>query len=262
MIHFWNGNKSAIRQAFELKVLQLALEQSVHSGEIYNDQTDYPRAEDEGNIFNLGADVLVTVAGNKKFAKTPFLQLPQPLCKGLLGCRVLIVHRHRQHNFARLSEAQLKQMTVGIPATWADADLFRANQYPVLEQGSLEEMLIALQNGECDYMALGANEAEAILAQYASLAPDLIIEPSLLLYYPFPLVFYFHPQQQALLKALQSGLQQARASGQLDQLFEQVYGADLAGLALDQRRVFHLTNPILPATLADYRSDLLPTEDN
>ena len=49
-----------------------------------------------------------------------------------------------------------------------------------------------------------------------------------------------------------------RNNGELDELFEQTYGTDVRAMKLHQRRVFHLTNPILPSELAYYQSDLLP----
>ncbi|MGR5236346.1 ABC transporter substrate-binding protein [Vibrio alfacsensis] len=258
MVHFWNGNKSTIRQEFEWKVLQLALEQTKSKVFINNNLTNYPSAKDEGLVFSHGTDVLVTVAGNRKFAPGSYAMIPQPLCRGLLGCRVLIIHKSRLAEFSKLTELQLKQLSVGIPATWADADLFRFNQYRVIEQGSLQERLIAVQNGECDYVSLGANEAEAIVTQFAHLTPDLVVEPSVLLYYPFPLVFYCHPEKGALQKAIAQGLERCSANGELDILFEQTYGADVQAVKLHQRRVFQLANPILPSEFAGYQSELLP----
>ncbi len=258
MVQFWNGNKSVIRQQYEWQTLQLALQNTQPKTILNNDLTDYPDAKDEGQVFSHGTDLLVTVAGNRKFAQDTYLMLPQPLCKGLLGCRVLIVHKARLSEFRGMSEMKLKRMSIGIPATWADADLFRVNQYQVKEQGSLEERLLAVQNGECDYMALGANEAGAIVAQYAHLAPDLMVEPTILLYYPFPLVFYCHPEKFDLYAELKRGLERGIASGELDALFERTYGSDVRAMRLHQRRVFHLTNPMLPSELAYYRSDLLP----
>ncbi|PFG58608.1 hypothetical protein ATG66_1162 [Vibrio sp. ES.051] len=258
MVQFWNGNKSAIRQQFEWETLQLALQKKKPQININNDLTDYPHPEDEGQVFLKGTDILVTVAGNKKFAQGSYLMLPQPLCKGLLGCRVLVIHKNRLDEFSAILESQLQQLTIGIPATWADADLFRFNHYRVSEQGSLEERLLAVQNGECDYMALGANEAQDIVAQYAHLTPNLVVEPTILLYYPFPLVFYCHPNKADLLADIESGLTLASANKKLDGLFEQTYGPAVRAAKLHQRRVFHLTNPILPSEFADYRSDLLP----
>lgn len=258
MVQFWNGNKSAIRQQFEWDVLQLALHKIKPKIKLNNDLTNYTKAEEEGQVFAQGTDVLVTVAGNKKFTHGSYLMLPEPLCRGLLGCRILIIHKDRLNEFSTLNESQLKQRNIGIPATWADADLFRENQYHVSEQGNLEERLLAVQSGECDYMALGANEAEAILSEYAQLVPDLVVEPTLLLYYPFPLVFYCHPEQTDLLADIEHGLSLCKISGELDSLFENTYGADVRAVKLHQRRVFHLTNPILPIELAYYQSDLLP----
>ncbi len=257
MIRFWNGNKSKIRQVFEWRLFQLVVSNTDPDSGLYNDLTNYPKAKDEAEIFTKGFDALVTVAGNKKFEQQPYLMLPKPLCRGLLGCRVLIIHKDRLDEFSVINEHKLKQLTLGVPATWADAELFRFNKYEVDEKGDLQERLVSVQNGDCDYLALGLNEAKAILNEYAEVAPDLIVESSLLLYYPFPLVFYVRPERQDLLNKISEGLAQCIDNGKLDDLFEQTYGKSLRAAKLHQRRVFNLVNPILPTEIADYQSELL-----
>ena len=103
MINFWNGNKSPARQAYELELLQTILNtQSLPANLITNDVTNYPNAEDEGDIFNQGADLLVTVAGNKKFDGKASIKLKQPLCRGLLGYRILIIRQQDKNKFTNI----------------------------------------------------------------------------------------------------------------------------------------------------------------
>jgi len=87
-IYFWNGNKSPARQFYETALLQACLKATDNeygSVEVRIDNTDYPCADDEANIFLNGADILVTVAGNVKFINKQKLVIPHPLTKGLLG---------------------------------------------------------------------------------------------------------------------------------------------------------------------------------
>ena len=260
-MNFWNGNKSPIRQLYELDILHCLLtatEKEFGTFTITNDVTDYPLAEDEGNIFNAGADLLVTVAGNTKFAQHHKIVIPQAIAKGLLGYRLLIIKQDQLEKFKHINTAkQMQQLTAGIPATWADADLFRANNYAVCENGAFSDIFQCLTNNECDYVALGANEIEQAFTTLAEPLGDLVIEPSLMLYYPFPLVFYLHPEQVELAARVELGLQHITNNGQLDAIFNQYNGDIVERLRLKQRKILHLNNPILPENMHDFSPSLL-----
>ncbi|MFT5540941.1 MAG: hypothetical protein ACI97K_001959 [Glaciecola sp.] len=256
-IHFWNGNKSSTRREYEIQLLSLCLEQAgMLDAEIVVDQKDYPSAIDEGNIFSTECDVLVTVAGNQKFLGKPIIVIEQALCCGLLGHRLLIITKEHTEHFAKLdSLEQLQQMTVGIPATWADADLFRHNGFKVSEKGSLDELFGRLLDKQFDYIALGANEVETIFKEFLQAHQQelsdqscaLLIEPTMLIYYPLPLVFYVHPDRKDLASAIERGLKIAIANGKHQSLFEMHHPNLVNRLDLRGRKKFQLANPHLPA---------------
>ena len=260
-MNFWNGNKSPIRQDYELDILHCLLtatEKEFGQFTLHNDVTDYPLAKDEGNVFNIGTGILVTVAGNTKFAQHKKIVIPQAISKGLLGYRLLIIKQDKRDKFQQINTAkQMQQLTAGIPATWADADLFRANNYTVCEKGVFSEIFQRLKNNDCDYVALGANEIEQAFTEMAEPLGDLIIEPSLMLYYPFPLVFYLNPQQVELAARVKVGLQYIINNGQLDAIFQQYNSNIVDRLRLKQRKIFNLNNPILPQTMDNFSSSLL-----
>jgi hypothetical protein len=226
--------------------------------EVQVDNTDYPCAEDEANIFTKGADVLVTVAGNVKFIDKQTLVIPQPLTKGLLGFRLLLVTDESLTKFAKIKQPQqLQQLSIGIPETWADADLFRHNGYKVVEQGSLDDLFLLLNNGTFDYVALGVNEIEEIFKHRALPIGGISIEPSLMLYYPFPLVFYVNPCNPILAERIEKGLKLIAINGEHATLFSQHHGDVAQRLNLRNRQIFTLTNPILPQNMADFSASLL-----
>lgn len=255
-IQFWNGNKSLIRQQYELAILNAVLDvtQSAtnQKPEVIVDYTDYPSAEDEGNVFSKGSDLLVTVAGNLKFSDKTYIPVHKPIAKGLLGYRILVTRQ----DFRSLLEPKyneskqiIRELKAGIPKTWADAELFRENGYKVFEKGSFDEIFCYLSKGECDYVSLGANEVQSVYQHIANTYPNLIIEPDLVLHYPFPLVFYVHPEKQNLAKRIEYGLTLLIDNGQLDALFKHYFGETLRKLDLDNRNVISLRNPILPVEL-------------
>jgi hypothetical protein len=260
-VYFWNGNKSPARQRYETALLQACVNVTnaeYGSVEVRVDNTDYPCAEDEANIFTKGADILVTVAGNVKFIDKQTLVIPQPLTKGLLGFRLLLVTDESLTKFAQIKQPQqLQQLSIGIPETWADAELFRHNRYKVIEQGTLNDLFLLLKNGTFDYVALGVNEIEEIFKHRVIPMGGMSIEPSLMFYYPFPLVFYVNPHQPALAKRIDKGLKLIVASGEHETLFSQHHGDVAKRLNLRNRQRFTLTNPMLPQNMADFSASLL-----
>lgn len=260
-INFWNGNKSSTRQNFETELLQAVLRVT---GSQYGlcklniDNTDHPSAEDEGNIFDRGADILVTVAGNLKFIDKEKIIISHPLTKGLLGYRLLLVSDNNLSKFENIStSSELKSLSIGVPETWADAELFRENQYSVVEKGSFDTLFELLKKGEFDYAALGANEIEEEFKNRVQAVGGISIEPSILLYYPFPLVFYVNSKNISLAKRVEQGLALIMASGEYGSIFDKHHGDIVARLNLKGRKMITLENSILPDNMNDFRATLL-----
>ena len=58
-VNFWNGNKSPARRSYETALLQACLnqtEQEYGAVNVLVDNTDYPNADDEANIFTRNAE--------------------------------------------------------------------------------------------------------------------------------------------------------------------------------------------------------------
>lgn len=264
MINFWNGNKSVARQCYEVELLQACLsvtEKDFGAGNLHVDNTDYPLAEDEGAVFEQGTDILVTVAGNVKFSSKPKIIIEKPLAKGLLGFRLLLVRADSLDFFKQIKIAkQLQEISIGIPKTWSDAELFRHNDYAVVEDGTFEELLPRLKSKAFEYAALGANEIEEFVDARVAAQDGVFIEPTLMLYYPFPLVFYIHRAKPDLARRVADGLQIIMANGEHERLFVKHHGDVVARLQLHKRTVFHLHNAAMPQSMAAFTSPLLHRE--
>ena len=249
-INFWNGNKSDVRQVYERKVLEATLaatEQAHGDWTLENDCTDFPTIEGEASVFrSKGFDVFATVAGNPKLANECKIVINTPLMKGLLGYRLLIVREDDLPRFAQVGTAgQLQKLSLGIPFSWADAALFRFNGYNVVEGGTYDELFERLKAGEFDYVSLGANEIEEAYEARALPLGGLSLETSILIYYPFPLLFYVNPDKPELAERIEEGLDCIIENGSLDRLFEEQYGNLGARQRLKDRTMFRLKNPNL-----------------
>lgn len=257
-ISMWNGNKTESRQEYEREVLVAALAATNKTHGEWNlsiDNTNYPAAEDEASVFRTkGFDIFGTVAGNPKLANEKKILIPLPLMKGLLGYRILIIRAEDKEKFSAIKNAEaLQKLQLGIPATWADAELFRKNGYPVVEKGSFDDLFTRLRKKEFDYVSFGANEVAGVFKDRAETVGQLAVDQSLLVYYPFPLVFYVSPDNKALAERVTQGLTAITANGELDKIFNRYFGKDLAQLRLKERQVITLTNPLLPKEMAGFK---------
>ena len=261
LVKLWNGNKTASRQQYELEILEAALNATKASQgqwQLQESLTDYPLAADEASVFrSKGFDIFGTVAGNAKLANEKKILIPLPLMKGLLGYRILIIRAADKEKFVAIKSAQqLQQLRMGIPSTWADAELFRHNGYKVEEKGSFDDLFTRLENNEFDYVTFGANEVTGVFSERAAKSDKLIVDSSLVVFYPFPLVFYVNPDSKALAARVTEGLQIISANGELDKIFNRYFAADLAAVNLPARAMIKLKNPILPAEMADFKPSL------
>ncbi len=260
-VKLWNGNKTQSRQQYEREVLEAALKVTTATHgkyQLQEDLTDYPLSADEASVFrSKGFDIFGTVAGNTKLANEKKTLIPLPLMKGLLGYRILIIRATDKEKFAAITSAQqLQQLRLGIPSTWADAELFRQNGYKVEEKGSFDDLFSRLEKNEFDYVSFGANEVAGVFAQRAAQSGKLVVDSSLLVYYPFPLVFYVSPNNHALATRVTQGLQTITGNGELDSIFNRYFGAELKTLNISGRTKITLKNPILPAEMADFTPSL------
>lgn len=246
-ITFWNGNKSLIRRQYEKALITLCLQHAKVSNVVFRvDETDYPQAEEEGNIFAAGCDVLVSVDGNQKFAGKSLIKIHTPLCKDLLSHRLLIINNKKLDTFAlSTTSADLRQLTAGIPATWVDADILRSNNCHVYEHGDLHDILIALEIGKCDYVPLGANEINAIFNEFKCAERGLVLDSHHVIHYPLPLVFYVNQARVDVANWLKLGLHSAMQSGAFDKLFNDYFPGVFAKLNIKQRRRHQFSNPTL-----------------
>ena len=85
----------------------------------------------------------------------------------------------------------------------------------------------------------------------------LTIEDTLMLFYPFPLVFYVNPSMPNLAHRIETGLETIMNSGVLDAIFNRYYGNIVQELKLNERQIFILENPLIPAAFANLKPDLV-----
>lgn len=193
----------------------------------------------EGKILNL-----LWAAPGTVIARADVTTIPIDILQGLLGYRVCLIN---PANFPLSEKVQsVRQIRIAQGLNWADNEIYKHNgihpkQAPTFE--ALFEMLAA-KRFEC--LPLGADEVMYTWRDQKTKFPFLTVEPSLLIYYEYPIYLHVSKQFPALAQRVELGLRKLQRSGEFDRLFKQHHAADIALLHLDQRKIFCLKSPYLP----------------
>lgn len=178
-----------------------------------------------------------------------------PVDLGILGYRICFVSPARAEEVARITRLdQLQGLLHGQGLGWQDVAILRHNGMQVREVAEYERLFRLVAKGRIDLFCRGANELYSELAQRPELG--LQVDAHLLLYYPFPRLFYTHKRNQQGLDRINRGLQLAWADGSLQSLWRTHFKPALDQAKLPGRLLFKLENPTLTPLDFDYRSYL------
>ena len=170
------------------------------------------------------------------------------ILRGIVGFRLLVIRAADQPRIARIDAGALpRQLSFGLNSQWADLPIMRANGYTVVTSPVYENLFEMLAAGRFDAFPRGLNEARRELEERKLTYPQLAIEESKALFFPFPVYFWVNNNNPALAQRIERGLKRALADGSFRRLFESHHAVEIAALRNEKRQVVYLTNPTLPA---------------
>lgn len=248
---YWNGTSG--RNHYELNLLELALRKTAASYPPYsiverNEDIVSSRARREiqrGELINIfTAPVFLDPAANTE----GIISVRIPILKGLLGYRRIIIRAEDKALFASISsEEKLRDLRVGQGRDWQDNIVYRANAFELVDNGEFDQLAPMLSQHRFDYIPLGIAEIESIYAEIGGEEKNMIIDPSILIYYPLPVFFHVSAKYPKLAERVEKGLSMAVEDGSLDSLFRKKFSPIVSELNSRERRLFVLKNPYLPA---------------
>lgn len=259
-IDLWSGNRTSYRRDYERDVLIAVLHATRDE---YGDykfveySKDYPGNQEAGAFREYNHDLFVTTAGNRKMADERKIVVYHPILNGLLGYRALIIREQGMSNFKGIDgKNKLKELQVGIPESWTDAELFRYNGFNVVERGTFNDMFARLHNHEFDFTTLGINEIERVFAEREDEVKGLTTADHLLIYYPLPLLFYVNPDLPELAERIEKGMRLISDNNTMERIFFKYNREILKNLKLRGRKIIRLKNPNIPEEIAHFKSEL------
>ncbi len=172
-----------------------------------------------------------------------------PVDKNLGGYCVFLIRRDEQKRFADIrSIDDLRRFTYGLGLGWIDVDILKANGFRVVTGSSYDGLFEMLVNKRFDVFLRAATE---VLDEYGKRKESLplVIEDSIVLYYPMPMYFWFPKTDEGrrLAARAEEGMRMMIADGTYDRIFDNYQRQKIERLRLKERRIFRIANPFLGA---------------
>jgi hypothetical protein len=255
--HYWDLRASEKRDAYQYRLLELALEKTIpthgtyeltKNNEKYTSLRSHRELErgDNINIIALPTPSWPTLEGD---TKAPFT-VKKSLLEGLLGYRKLVVRRSDLQKFEQInSVAELQHLTAGQGRDWEDVNIYRYNNYSVMDNADYFNLFAMLAAGRFDYIPLSVIEIENIMLRFPKYSKDFVVVPNIIIYYPFPVLYNISAIHPELVQRLSQGLDVAQEDGSFNQLFESYFGDDVVALKAQNLKVFILKSPKVPSSL-------------
>lgn len=234
---------------YRWKLLELAL---AHTGDAPRLE---PYAEDvtqnRGILLLQSGAIDVIALGTNDEREGKLLPIRIDILRGIVGFRLLVIRATDQARIARMDDSSLRrQLTFGLNSQWADLAILRANGFSVTTSSSYENLFGMLVAGRFDAFPRGLNEARRELEERSQSYPQLAIETTKALFFPYPVYFWVSKDNPALADRIERGLKAALADGSFRKLFESYHAAEIAAVKRERRHVIRLDSPILPASAA------------
>ena len=248
------------RARYPLALLKLALD---HNGVDYRLQGSEGMAQSRALkllALGQGVDVVWTMTSPEREAALRPIRIP--IHKGLIGWRVLLIRSSDAGRFSAAGSDSLKLMIGDQGHDWPDLEILEGNGYSVTPSPNYGGLFEMLASGRIDYFPRSVIEVLDEARTHGD--KGLVIEPSLMFWYPTAMYFFVRPDNDQLAGQIERGLEAAIADGSFDRLFNQTHQPILKALAVSQRRVIRLSNPLLPAATPLARKELwypLPVQD-
>ena len=144
-----------------------------------------------------------------------------PIDLGLNGWRIFLIHKENRSLFAQINTVEgLRTKTAGQGIGWADVEILENAGLKVVTSSHIENLIGMVEAKHFDYFPLGANEAHSLLDTYSQQGPNVVVEPTLLLIYPFGRLFFVHKDNKELHDTVQIGLIKSFENGSFWELFQ------------------------------------------
>jgi len=194
-------------------------------------------------------DINVVYTGHSRERENLLRQIDIPLSRGLLGYRIFLIKQKNQRLFDGIKtlEELANRITVGSGASWPDTTILRAAGFNV-KTGSFENLWQMLKRDRFTAFPRGMNEVHADLQLYqqADVPQPVILENSIMIYYPYDHFFYLAPEDERQAKIIEQGLLRLYENGEFMKIFndDPAISMALKEAKAQKRTTIKMENPL------------------
>ncbi|WP_293749815.1 hypothetical protein [uncultured Paraglaciecola sp.] len=164
-------------------------------------------------------DIMHSMSSSKR--EQQFIAIKVPLLNGLMGKRMLFVHKDSLPDFSKITNAnQLRKKIACQGLHWPDSDILEANNYAVTRVVRFEAMFEMLMLGRCDYFPRGIHEIVPEFNEFSKQYPDLAIVQNFMLSYPAPVYYFVGLHNKKLAERLELGLERLKINGSFEKMLK------------------------------------------
>lgn len=212
-------------------------------------RTDHPISTQKRKVaFVLNKEIDVIYAGTTQKLEDTLQPVRFPITRGLIGKRLFVINHKYRDNYQQIRNAEdLKENIAALGYEWPEVEIFAAAQLRYTEK-IYDDIFTALDRGSRYYFPRGVLEAFSELKNKQQVLTNLAVEEHLLLQYKSAVFFFVHPDNQALLDALQAGFVNAYRDGSYKTFFysHPLIKESFTKAQLDKRTVITIPNPYFP----------------
>jgi hypothetical protein len=249
------------RYQYDWAVLRTAMEKtraSFGAFDLNQSQHQMPPARVSFEMLRPNSEINLFVRATNAELENTFLPIRIPVDRGLLGYRIFLIRPADQEKFAAVKSLDdLRQFKVGQGRGWADVAILANAKFNVVEGSNYDGLFPMLAIGRFDFFSRSLDEAWREYDE-RHVENKLMVERSILLYYPLPRYFFVRRDTdgELLAKRIEAGLEIMIKDGSLISLFEKHKAGLIKRAGLAQRRIFRVPNPSLSAQTPLNRSEL------
>ena len=199
---------------------------------------------DTGKIINVYFSITQTKWENQAVA------IRIPVRRGLVSYRLLIINKKNAKEFSTINTLdELKAKRAGLNDGWTTYSIMENQNFNIVDVDDYDGMFNMLSVNRFDYLLRGVNEIFEEVDQRSAYNSNLMIEPNLAIYIPSITYVFVSKREPRIARRLQRGLELMSTNGDLERIFDTFYADSLRKAQLDKRKIFHIKNPDLPATV-------------
>jgi len=204
---------------FGYSALKLALENSGKDFELHITEAGVNDARIRRML--RSKEISIADFGTSAEFEQEFYPIYFPIDLGLNGWRIFLIHKESRSQFEKINSIErLRTKKSGQGIGWADVEILENAGLEVVKSSHIENLIRMVEGKRFDFFPLGANEAHSLLDAYSEENPNVIVEPTLLLIYPFGRLFFVHKENKELHDTVQTGLIKSFENGSFWELFQ------------------------------------------